>query len=296
MNPVGIVRRFPLLSFVLLACLFGWSPYLVTFLTGGSGAENLPLGPLLATLVVVSCQGREELRSWGRLIRSWRAPPNWYVLALIAPVALQLLIVATNHGFGAPLPTSEQLADWPQVPVTFLTMLVFVGIGEEAGWTAFAAPILLRRHRLLVAWALASAMRIFWHLPLMIGGELPWVLGTVGNAAFTLVTLQLLMASDGRWSLVAVWHAALNATGGLFFFTMVSGADRGRLGYLLAGVYAVAATAAHVGGGRHLTLREDPSPAGETRDNKRSAGPAPSGAGVIGAGPRRTPTGGSHED
>ena len=105
MTPVRLVRRFPLLSFVLLACLFGWSPYLVTLLAGGSGAENLPLGPLFATLVVLSCQGRAELRAWGRRFRTWRAPPSWYLLALFAPVALQLLIVAMNHGFGAPLPT-----------------------------------------------------------------------------------------------------------------------------------------------------------------------------------------------
>ena len=280
MTLVEIIRRFPLRSFVLLACLFGWSPYLVSLLTGGAGAENLPLGPLFATLVVVSCQGREELRSWGRRIRNWRAAPSWYLLALLAPVALQLLIVAANHGFGAPLPTSSQLADWPEVPVIFLTMLVFVGIGEEAGWTAFAAPILLRRHGLPVAWVLASAMRIFWHLPLMISGDLPWFLGTVGNAAFTMVTLQLLTASDGRWTLAAVWHAALNATGGLFFFTMVSGADRVRLGYLLASVYAVTATAAYLVW---------------TRDNTSSAGAAPSGAAVIGAVPRRPTSGGSHD-
>ena len=66
MNPVRIVRRHPLVSFFVLACLFGWYPYIASFLTGGSGAENFPLGPIIATLIVVSCQGREELRSWGR--------------------------------------------------------------------------------------------------------------------------------------------------------------------------------------------------------------------------------------
>ena len=252
MTPVRMVRRHPLASYLLLACLFGWAPYAITFLAGGSGAENLPLGPVLATVVVVSCQGREELRTWGRRIRSWRAGPGWYALALLAPLALQVLIVLVNHGFGAPLPTSGQLADWPEVPLTFLVMLVFVGIGEEAGWTAFAAPILLRRHGLLTAWAVAAVIRIFWHLPLMVTGHLGWVLGTVGNAAFTLVTLQLLIAAKGRWSLVAVLHASLNAVGGLFFFTMVSGADRDRLGYLLAGVYALVALVVHVAGGRRL--------------------------------------------
>ena len=92
---------------------------------------------------------------------------------------------------------------------------------------------------------------------MMIDGGLPWVLGIVGNAAFTMVMLQLLLASNGRWSLVAVWHATLNAVGGPFFFTMVSGDDRARLGYLLAGIYSVVAVAVHFAGGRYLTLFDD---------------------------------------
>jgi hypothetical protein len=129
---------------------------------------------------------------------------------------------------------------------TFVMMLVFVGIGEEAGWMAFAAPLLLRRHGLLAAWCLAAGMRILWHLPMMVSGDLSWVLGTVGNAGFTMVLLLLLVASRGRWTLVAVWHATLNATGGLGFFKMVEGADRDRTGLLLAGVYAVVAAVAYL--------------------------------------------------
>ena len=122
-------------------------------------------------------------------------------------------------------------------------MLVMVGIGEEAGWTAFAAPLLLRRHGLLGAWAGLSAVRILWHLPLMLNGEMPWVMGIVGNAAFQMILLQLFVASGRRWSPAAVWHATLNAFGGAFLFAMVSGADRDRLGLLLAGAYAVLAVA-----------------------------------------------------
>ena len=277
MNLVLIARRYPLGSFFLLACLFGWSFYIVDFLTGGSGAENLPLGPVFAALIVVSCQGRADLRSWGRSLGNWRAAPRWYLLAMLAPIAVTALIVVANHAFGAPLPTSDQLADWPQVPVTFLTMLVAVGIGEEAGWMAFAVPILLRRHGLLFAWVLASAMRILWHLPLMIGGDLSWVLGTVGNAAFTMVALLLVRVTDGRWTLVAVWHASLNATSGLFVFKMVTGADNDRLGYLMAGAYAVVAMAAYFAW---------------TRNNASSAGAAPGGAAPISAVPRRVATGG----
>jgi membrane protease YdiL (CAAX protease family) len=254
MTPLAVVRRFPVLSFVALACLFGWAPYIADAFGVWPQPENLPLGPLPAALIVVACQGRPELRAWGRRLRSWGAAARWYLLALLVPIALQVLIVFINHGLGAPLPTGAQLADWPNVPVSIVVFLVLVGIGEEAGWMAFAAPILLRRHGMLVAWVLASAMRIFWHLPLMINGDLPWVLGTVGNAAFTMVMLQVLTASGGRWTLVATWHATLNAVGSGFFFRMVSGDDDANLGFLLAGVYVVVAVGLYFAGGRHRTL------------------------------------------
>jgi hypothetical protein len=87
-------------------------------------------------------------------------------------------------------------------------------------------------------------MRIFWHLPLMFGGQLPWTVGIIGNAGFQLVVLVMLTASGGRWSLAAVWHATLNAFGGAFFFTMVSGADQDQLGLLLSAAYALLAIVA----------------------------------------------------
>jgi hypothetical protein len=245
-----VVRRYPLITFVLLACLFGWSPYIRAFFGWGSHPENLPLGPVLAALIVVACQGRAELRSWAGQLRRWRAAPKWYLLAILAPAVLHVVNVLVNHAFGAPLPTAGQLADWPSALASFFVYLVLIGIGEEAGWMLFAAPILLRRHGLLVAWALASAMRIGWHLPLMINGDLSWLVGTVANAAFTMVMLQLLVASRGHWTLVAAWHASLNALGGTFLFAMVTGQDRTRLGVLLTVAYTVVACITYLLGRR----------------------------------------------
>jgi membrane protease YdiL (CAAX protease family) len=241
-NPVtGLVRRYPILSFVVLACLFGWALWILAFFDIGSTADNIPLGPLPAALIVTACQGRAELKAWGRRLRNWRAAPKWYALALLAPAVIHIVNVLINHAFGAPLPTMEQLSAWPGAVATIPVLVVLIGIGEEAGWMAFAAPILLRRHGLVVAWLLASAMRILWHLPLMISGDLSWTLGIVGNAAFTMVMLQVFAASRGQWTLVAVWHASLNAIGSGFLFTMVTGADKARLGILLAAAYTVIA-------------------------------------------------------
>ena len=152
-----------------------------------------------------------------------------------------------------------------------MRVLVLVGLGEEAGWTAFAAPVLLARHGLIGAWAILSAMRIFWHLPLMIGGQLPWTVGIVGNAGFQLVVLVMLTASGGRWSLAAVWHATLNAFGGAFFFTMVTGADQTRLGLLLSAAYALLAVVALIVSRRlPSTRRRLPSTPGSEPDSDLS--------------------------
>jgi membrane protease YdiL (CAAX protease family) len=162
-------------------------------------------------------------------------------VAVLVPIAVHVVNVLLNHLMGAPLPTLAQLSHWPDVPVAFVVMLVMVGIGEEAGWTAFAAPLLLRRSGLFGAWAVLSSVRILWHLPLMITGEMPWLMGIVGNAAFQMLLLLLFTANGGRWAPAAVWHATLNAFGGAFLFAMISGADRVRLGLLLAAAYAVLA-------------------------------------------------------
>jgi hypothetical protein len=72
----------------------------------------------------------------------------------------------------------------------------------------------------------ASTIRIVWHLPMMPNGGLRWLVGTVCNAAFTMVTLQLLVRSGGHWTPAAVWHATLNAFGSSFLFLMVTGDDK----------------------------------------------------------------------
>ena len=243
-TPAQLVRRHPISAFALLACIFGWLPYELAAVGLASNPENLPLGPVAAALVVTSCQGRAALFAWGRSLRRWAASPWLYALAVGAPALLQVAIVLVNHQLGAPLPTAAQLGDWPEVPVTFLAMLVLVGLGEEAGWTAFAAPVLLRRFGFLGAFGVLASFRIFWHLPLMLTGDMPPVVGILGNAGFQLVVLLLVAHRRGSWTLAAVWHSVLNAFGNAFFFSMVVGADRDRLNVLLGLEYALVAVVA----------------------------------------------------
>jgi membrane protease YdiL (CAAX protease family) len=271
MNPVRLVRNHPMVTFAVLACLFGWSNYIAAAFGLGSDPGNNPVGPLVAAIVVVACQGRAGLSEWWRRLRSWRASPAWYALAVLVPLGVHLVIVLTNHGLGAPLPTTAQLSHWPELPVIFVVNLVFIGIGEEAGWTAFAAPLLLRRHGLLGAWAILAALRILWHMPLMLTGNSGWVMGILGNAAFQLILLQLFYSSGGRWSLSAVWHATLNTFGGSFFTAMVTGADQARYGLLLSASYTLLAIV-----GVMVSRRPDRTRRSDTADGTAAPAPEPS--------------------
>ena len=234
-----LIRSHPLLAFVVLACLVGWLPYLLAAAGVGSEPSNFPLGPLVAAVVVAACCGRDALATWWRRVRSVRLPLVWLAVVLVLPAAMHVVQLLINHGFGAPLPTSAQLAGWTSLPASFVMFLILVGVGEEAGWTAFATPLLLQKYSFGTTFAVMAAIRIGWHVPLMLTGELPWLLGTLGNAGFQLVLLCLYRFSGDRWSTAALAHASLNFLGGPFLFQMVTGADRARLAVIMAVAYAL---------------------------------------------------------
>lgn len=229
----------PMLAYAVLACLFGWSFIIADQLGAGTGSGQFPLGPLIAAAVVSAGLGRAALRAWGRRLTTLRTGPGWYLLALLAPGVILAAAVLANAALGAPLPTGAQLAGWPELIVTFVVLLLFIGIGEEAGWTAFAAPWLLERHRFAMAWAILGTIRVLWHLPLMLSGNLPLTLGIGGNLAFQFIVLWLFQRSGGVWFLAALWHTMLNTIGGEFVFPMMEGAARARLGLLMTAGYVL---------------------------------------------------------
>ncbi len=256
----------PLAFFVILACLLGWIPYIVSAVgaadlaaaLGDNGSPtNLPFGPLVAAAIVVAFLGRAGLKTWWRQLTTLRAAPGWYILAFVAPVVLVSVAVLTNAALGAPLPTTSQLATWTELPGVFVLYLLVVGIGEEVGWMAFAAPLLLRRHTFITAWLILAAIRVFWHLPLMINGQLSWTLGIGGDIAFQFLMLWLFRRSGRVWLLAAIWHAVLNTTGGGFFFHMVQGSDQARLGLLFTAAYVLMAMAVYLFDHSNLNMADE---------------------------------------
>ncbi|MEO8452830.1 MAG: CPBP family intramembrane glutamic endopeptidase [Gemmatimonadota bacterium] len=247
--------------FAVLACLFAWSFTLAHAAGLPVESGQFPLGPIIAAAAVSAALGRSGLREWGGRLARLRTSPGWYLFAFLAPIVIITASVLINARFGTPLPTAAQLAAWPDLGGAWLGILIAIGIGEEAGWTAFAAPRLLSQGGMVRAWLILATIRTIWHLPLMLSGELTLALGIGGNFAFQFIVLWLYRRT-GVWFLAAIWHTTLNVVSGQFLFRMVSGADQQRLGLIMvAGYILVAIVLAAVGRSFHPATTDPPGSA-----------------------------------
>jgi hypothetical protein len=235
------IRTYPIVAFAILACLFGWVSFIAYAFGVALVPQPLPIGPMIAALIVAASLGRDEFREWGRRLITLRTGIGWYALAFVAPIVIITIVALANYALGATPPTASQLVVWTELPGTFIFILLFIGVGEEAGWTAFAASMLLRRNSFIKTWLILSAIRVFWHIPLILSGDLPWVLGIFGNIAFQFLVLWIFQRSGQRWFLAVIWHAALNTIGGNFFFQLVDGTDEAHLAILMAAGYVIVA-------------------------------------------------------
>lgn len=138
----------------------------------------------MAALVVASCLGRATLFVWGRSLKWWVASPWLYVIAIGAPTALPVLIVLMNHVLGAPLPTVDQLGAWPEVPV-LPGDAVHGRARRGSRMDRVRGPGPAASARPVGAFTVLAILRILWHLPLMMTGQMPLVIGYSASCAFS---------------------------------------------------------------------------------------------------------------
>ena len=281
-----LVARSPLVAYFALAFLGAWLIIVPLALTRGEqGLGLLPFavpgpvafllvqlstftGPLLAAvLVTAATEGREGLRQLRRRILRWRVGLGWYLVALLAPLAIWLTTFGVALG-GAPL---AALAQQPGLLLTaflpyVLLFLFLPSLGEEPGWRGFALPRLQALHGPLLGTLILGALHALWHLPAFfthLGPLTPatfvtfmvaavagtflytWVFnhtgGSVllamlvhgaGNAASTLMN-RLIPADlplDG-WLRALVFDGWVTALGFSLAALLLVAATRGRLGY-----------------------------------------------------------------
>jgi hypothetical protein len=134
---VSLIRRYPLITFFVLAYTLSWWPWILYAL------DLLPqpivgFGPFLAAIVVLAItHGKTGVVGLLRRMVRWRVGLRWYAVALLLPVAISLAAAVFNVLLGAQASSSVELGSWMGLFSTFLLLLLVPGIGgaweEPAG-------------------------------------------------------------------------------------------------------------------------------------------------------------------
>jgi membrane protease YdiL (CAAX protease family) len=263
---VSLIRRYPLVSFFVLACVLSWWPAILYAL------DLLPqpivgFGPFLAALVVLAItQGKTGIVGLLRRMVRWRVAPVWYAVALLLPVAISLTAAVFNVLLGAQAPSSVELGGWTGLFSTFFILLLIPGLGgtwEEPGWRGYALPRLQVGRSALFASLILWVGLVVWHLPLILVGEIHWS-DIVFLLGFVIVFNWVFNNANGSVLIIMLMHAMNNTISGSFIGPMFSGADSVRRAWLYAALWcAVAIVVVVVYGPQHLSRKhrkqEDPA-------------------------------------
>jgi uncharacterized protein len=255
---VSLIRRYPLVSFFVLAYVLSWWPAILYAL------DLLPqpiagFGPFLAALVVLAItQGKTGIVGLLRRMVRWRVAPVWYAVALLLPVAISLTAAVFNVLLGAQAPSSVELGGWTGLFSTFFILLLIPGLGgtwEEPGWRGYALPRLQVGRSALFASLILWVGLVVWHLPLILVGEIHWS-DIVFLLGFVIVFNWVFNNANGSVLIIMLMHAMNNTISGSFIGPMFSGVDSVRQSWLYAALWcAVATVVVVVYGPQHLSRK-----------------------------------------
>jgi membrane protease YdiL (CAAX protease family) len=256
---MSVVRRYPLIVFFVLAYVFSWWTWPL-YAFGLSPSPIIAFGPFLAAILVLALTtGKGGVVTLLRRMVRWRVRPVWYAVALLLPVAISggaaLLNVVV---LGASAPSPAELGAWSGLVPTFFLQLLVPGIGgawEEPGWRGYALPKLQGGHSALLASLILGVVWAFWHLPLMVIGQIH-LSDPVYIVAWTVVLTWVFNNTNGSVLIAMLMHNIHNVISGGYFSAMFSGADWVRQGWLLVALWcAVAAIVVVVNGPEHLSRK-----------------------------------------
>ena len=256
---MSAVRRHPLVVFFVLAYALSWWPWIL-YAFDLSPLPIVGFGPFLAAIVVLAVtRGKAGVMALLRRMVRWRVSPVWYAVALLLPVAITVAATVLNVLFGAQAPSSAELSGWTGLVPGFFVLLLVPGFGgawEEPGWRGYALPRLQVGRSALLASLILGLLWAFWHLPLMVVGEVNWS-DIVLVIAASVVFAWVFNSASGSVLIIMLMHAMNNTISGSFFGPMFSGADSVRESWLLAALWVAVAIVVVVATGPEQLSRKN---------------------------------------
>lgn len=254
---VSLIKRNQLAAFVILAYALSWWAWVWYRLDPGNvDAPILPIGPLLAALIVLAIIGGwPAIRELLSRIVHWRVGWVWYAVVLLLPVALTLGAVGINLLLGAHRSATFEVPGIAQLAIRFVFILLWIGLGEEPGWRGFALPRLLVGRSALAAALILGVVHMVWHLPLF-GVEYdaanvwPWGITVI---CFSIVIAWIFLHTGGSVLMPMLMHASNNTIA--FMWRMFEGGDQLRLWWVWCALWVIAAVAVVWANGPSLTRK-----------------------------------------
>ena len=217
-----ILRRFPLISFFVIAVVISWVVVLVHVIpdpdlpTTWVTIVLITSGPFIAAFVMQAVlNGRAGVMHLLKRLVRFRVSWVWYAVVLIGiPAALvigTLPIPGALAGFDAaasaipPAPIAPWLpGGWPSYPVYF-ALVLFVGgpFLEEPGWRGFALPRLESKFGYwgpLVGTLILGLIWALWHFPQYMMPD--WA---AQNGGFNIPAMAIYIASVVPITVVLTW-------------------------------------------------------------------------------------------
>jgi uncharacterized protein len=243
---VSLIRRYPLISFFVLACALSWWAWIL-YAFDLSPNPIVGFGPFLAALVVLAVtEGRSGVVGLLRRIVRWRVGLQWYAAALLLPVVVTLTAAALNVLLLGAQPTSSaaELGGWSSLLQTFFLWLLIPGLAgtwEEPGFRGYALPRLQVGHSALLASLILGALWAFWHLPFVVTGEDIWIDAFLFPIEWAIVYTWLFNNANGSVLIVMLFHNMNNIFSSGFVGQMFSGADSVNQAWLRLALWCVVA-------------------------------------------------------
>ena len=226
-NPInGLVKTYPLGSFVLLTFVISWATWLCVWLAGkGVVLYTYPLvfigvfGPFISAFVLTYIQdGKAGVVKLAKRLVQWRESLKWYAVALFLLPALMLVAICINVALGGEMGNSPWL-QWylPLVlPIALVTGIITGGpLAEEPGWRGYALPRLQAKYGPLAGGLVLGAIWCLWHVPLFfIPGTSQYGLPFLFWAAYTMALSMLMVwaynRTNGSILIMMLLHASSN--------------------------------------------------------------------------------------
>jgi CAAX protease family protein len=235
----GLLARYPLTSFFVMAYAFTWIVW-APWVLGQDGVGLLPIkigqaasgylnaaailaGPTLAAFIMTATtEGRSGVRRLlGRLVL-WRVGIRWYLFVLLGVPLIMLIGTMVYSGELPKLGALGGISYLLSYLGTFALVVVLGGpLFEEIGWRGFALPRMERLHGPLLASLILGVLWALWHLPEFLvpswaatsggGGLVGITLFTLTALTFTIVITWVFNNTRASLLLAILFHASIDA-------------------------------------------------------------------------------------